>query len=314
MLRLPQAIRQLEFSPDGARLITLDATAQLRIWDAKAGSESELIPGHAGNTFTATFDPSGRLVAAVSDHNTVRIWDVSTKELKRELANFTGEIYDIAFSPAGTRLATAGHEGVIVWSLESGNAIFRFAAADGIHFSFADRVEFARRGSWLVGAHDGGATIWDLATGTEVRSFRPPNTGEWLSSACLTADASRLATCGQEGVLQLWDTATGRELFKVEAEDTLYTLTFSPDEKQIVACGNDILIVDAETGKELAAFRPRRRRVYRGVFPRRQTSRFRRPRRRTENLGCRNWSGTAVVTGTLLQRGIQPGRPSPDQY
>ena len=252
-LRLPQAIRQLDFSPDGTRLITVDDKDQLRIWDASASPESDSIPGQAGHDFTACIDPTGRLVAAVSDHNTVRVWDIATKQLKRELTNSTAEIYDIAFSAAGAQLAAAGHDGVTVWNLETGAVLYHFADADGVPFGFATRVEFARRGSWLVAAHERGATIWDLATGTEVRSFRPPNAGEWLSSACLTADTSRLATCGQQGVLQLWDTATGRELFKVEAENTLYTLTYSPDEKQIVACGldNDILIVDAGTGEEV---------------------------------------------------------------
>ena len=168
------------------------------------------------------------------------------------------EIYDIAFSAAGTRLATAGRDGVTVWNLETGAVLYHFEDADGLRFGFgyAARVEFARRGNWLVAGHEHGATIWDLATGAEVRSFGLTKNIDNINSffsARLNADASRLATCGAKGVLQLWDTATGRQLFKVEAEDSLYTLTFSPDEKQIVACGDgtDILVIDAETGKEL---------------------------------------------------------------
>ncbi len=253
LLRLPQAISQVDFSPDGSRLVTLNGQGQLQIWDAVASPESDAISGHAGHSFTAAFDRSGGLVATVGEHNKVRVWDVVSKQLKREISPFKGEVYDVAFSANGTQLATAGAEGIQVWNLETGEALHRFTIASGMPMGFGDRVEFARQDNWLVGGHERGATIWDLGTGLEVRSFGVGKGSDWLSSARLSADGSRLATCGHEGNLQLWDTATGRELFKVEEEDTLYTLTFSPDEKQILACGldKDILIVDAITGAEV---------------------------------------------------------------
>ncbi len=253
LLRLPQAISQVDFSPDGSRLVTLNGQRQLQIWDAVASPESDAISGHAGHSFTAAFDRSGGLVATVGEHNKVRIWDVVSKQLKREISPFKGEVYDVAFSATGTQLATAGHEGIQVWNLETGDALHRFTIANEMPMGFGDRVEFARQDNWLVGGHERGATIWDLCTGLEVRSFGVGKGSDWLSCARLSADGSRLATCGHEGNLQLWDTDTGRELFKVEEEDTLYTLTFSPDEKQILACGldKDILIVDAITGAEV---------------------------------------------------------------
>ena len=257
-LRLPQAILQLGFSPDGTRLVTLEhgqrnGRGQLRIWDADASPVSDVIPGHAKPHFTAAFDPGGDLIAAPSDRETVLVWDISAKKLNRELTAVCGDIFDVAFSPDGTQLAAASGDGVQVWALGTGALKYRFAEVDGNRFGFADRVEFSRRGNWLVVAHERGATIWDLMTGAEVRSFAGSKGRDWLSSARLTSDAGRLATCGHQRGLWLWDTGSGRELFKVESDNTLYTLAFSPDEKQIVACGlgNDILIVDAETGAEV---------------------------------------------------------------
>jgi eukaryotic-like serine/threonine-protein kinase len=255
LLRLPHAIKRLDLSPDGSRLVTLEDDGQLRIWDTEVSPESDLIPGHAQReAFTAAVHPAGRLVAAVSDHHSVLVWDIATKELKQELATSSDHIFDIAFSPTGTELATAaGSDGVQVWNLETGARIHRFVEADHNPIGFADRVEFSRRGNWLVGSRAHGATIWDLATGTEVHSF-PSKGGNWFASARLTADNSRLATCGQSGELQLWDTSTGSELFNVETDDSLLTLCFSCDEGQIVACGCDdgkILVVDARTGEEL---------------------------------------------------------------
>jgi len=225
----------------------------LRIWDARANPESDAIRGQSGRSHTAAFDPSGRLVATVSDRKTVCVWDVETKQPLRELTGFSREIYDVAFSAAGTQLATAGHDGVQVWNLETGAAANQFVEARGIRLHSTHRVEFARQREWLVGAHARGATIWDLATGAEVRSFGVNDKSDWMSSARLSADGRRLATCGHNGDFQLWDAETGRELFKLEEGDMLYTLAFSPDEKQIAACGmdDDILIVDAATGEEL---------------------------------------------------------------
>lgn len=253
LLRLPQAINQLEFSPDGSRLITLNGQGHLQIWDTNASPESDVISGHAGHSYTAAFDRTGALVATVGEHNEVRVWDVATKTLKYEIPPFKRAIYDVAFSANGKKLATAGDEGIQVWNLETGAAVYRFTTVDGAPMGFGDRVEFARQGNWLVGGHEHGATIWDISTGKEVRSFGVGKGSDWLSSVRLSADGSRLATCGHIGDLQLWDTANGREIFKVEEVDTLYTLAFSPDEKQIIACGldKDILIVDATTGAEV---------------------------------------------------------------
>jgi WD40 repeat protein/Flp pilus assembly protein TadD/tRNA A-37 threonylcarbamoyl transferase component Bud32 len=253
LLRLPKAVTQLEYSQDGLRLVTVDGNGQLQIWDTRVSPESEAIPGHAEHSFTATWDSSGKLVATIGRQNKARVWDVATRELKHEVGDSMLEVYEAQLSDDGTQLALAGFEGIEVRNLKTGAALHRFTKVDGAPMGFGDRVEFARQGNWLVGAHERGATIWNNVTGQEVRSFAVGKNSDWISSARLTADGGRLATCGHIGTLQLWDTKTGQELFRVEEENTLYTLTFSPDEKRIIACGldNDILIVDAETGREI---------------------------------------------------------------
>jgi len=65
-------------------------------------------------------------------------------------------------------------------------------------------------------------------------------------------DSSRLATCSEEHVVRVWDTATGRQLLNLAGHaKSVYCVTFSPDGKRLATGSADrtIKVWDSATGQ-----------------------------------------------------------------
>src|SRR5207245_4744146 len=76
---------------------------------------------------------------------------------------------------------------------------------------------------------------------------------EYGSSARFSPDARRLAWACLDGVVKMWDTTTGRQLFDLQSNThNSNSVAFSPDGQRIAVAGFDgtVRIVDGSTGRE----------------------------------------------------------------
>src|SRR5262249_47803142 len=91
-----------------------------------------------------------------------------------------------------------------------------------------------------------------------------------IDDLSFTADGSRLATASRDGIVKIWDIASGRELrcFRASAEEVqainaviaaapkravrkVVAVAYRPDGKMVAcAAGKDIKLFDPDTGKE----------------------------------------------------------------
>jgi WD40 repeat protein len=135
------------------------------------------------------------------------------------------------------------------------------------HAGWIDDLAFSTDGSRLVtSSRDGSVKVWDVATGTEMRSYHASPeqvaaitqkddsaTVGKVAPVALSSDGKTVALAfGNAAVF--WDADTGREIRTQTLHgEPITSLAFSPDGKQLVSCGLDknVRLWEVESGKQL---------------------------------------------------------------
>jgi WD40 repeat protein/serine/threonine protein kinase len=93
----------------------------------------------------------------------------------------------------------------------------------------------------LTGGNDHSLKLWDIQTGTELRSF----TGHQGAILCvaLSRDGRKALSAGEDKTLRLWDTQSGECIRTFPAQSgTINCLAFSPDQTTALTGGEDGLL------------------------------------------------------------------------
>ncbi len=102
------AIRSLDFSDDGALLVSGALDGRVILWEAANGrSVRELAHGERGITAVDLAADGARVVTS-SEDGLVRVWDVRTGHLGATLDGESPNVRAASFSPSGDRIVTGG--------------------------------------------------------------------------------------------------------------------------------------------------------------------------------------------------------------
>jgi WD40 repeat protein len=233
-------IHELAYSPDSRLLVLGDAVAQtVTVWDVAASKELHLLKGfRTGNSLVApqpnnndlasahgpylTFSPDGKTLFG-SAGALIRRWKVAEGE----------EI----------RIPNAGHEGIVLGMALSSDGT-RLATVSG----------------------DNTARLWDVAASKELHRFEaPPLTEEQLAlglgvgveaaaEVALSPDGRALAVGWGSGLIQLFDTGSGKQLRSLPGHALgVHSLAFTPNGKMLISAAVDARVLwwDVATGKLL---------------------------------------------------------------
>jgi WD40 repeat protein len=110
---------QVDFDPDGPRVVLSGSDGIAEIWDAESGERLAVLAGPSGGVKDLAFSPDGSRIAVASADGLVRLFDPDTGAPQLSLRGSGCPVEGVAFSPDGMKLAsTSWCDGVRIWALD----------------------------------------------------------------------------------------------------------------------------------------------------------------------------------------------------
>jgi WD40 repeat protein len=162
-----------EFSPDGKKVVTGDASGSVQTWEPTTGRPLLAFVGHSRHVTRAFFTANGRRVVSASVDKTVRLWETdSGRELKR--FDHGSDVNQVVANSNGTRLLSqwvSGGKGMTsLWDAETGAELANWEGLTDLVIGFSPdgKTIFLLHGSGRV------LRVVDAATGKDTHKFPEP--------------------------------------------------------------------------------------------------------------------------------------------
>ena len=248
-----KAVREIVWSPNGKFAATSsDSTA--KVWDVTTPVWTELqVMDHQNAVVSISWAPDSRKIDTVGLEGNLTIWESeswpSNHPTKREITK--QQIRTAAWSPDGVHLATGASNGMAkVW--ESAN--FANVGAVSTDQGFINSISWSPKGGSLLATGSRGGTIklWDLSGGRDLLTLSGQDR---VYGIAWSANGSRLASAGADGVLRIWNTEVGQLLPSLppRIRAWIWGLSWSPDASKVATASQDglVRVWDVTDGKQL---------------------------------------------------------------
>jgi WD40 repeat protein len=129
-------------------------------------------------------------------------------------------------------------------------------------------MAFSPDGRRFAAADGKEIVIWDTENARELMRLRAVNVikrvRDGVTALAFNADGTLIASGNYNGVLKVWDTATGKERLSIKAQDPVIALGFDADNKSLISISGpdlwavptyEINVRDLSTGKETRTIR-----------------------------------------------------------
>jgi len=229
------AVRAVEFSPDGklASTASLDGTA--RIWNVdphdrkKVGREIARLT-HPGPVQSARFSSDGTLVLTVGAGVEARTWSAIDGRPLRDFAESGSALVAAELDPTGERFATLSVDGrARIWPSRTNGAPIELAGAGGQ----GTALTFSRDGRWLaVGGSRDSIAVYDSSDGHVVRTLdltRPQPGDSGVVALVFRPGTNELAAACRDLCLRWFDVSEGTHSIDEDVKFAFRGLSFSAD-------------------------------------------------------------------------------------
>ncbi|MCZ2340426.1 MAG: WD40 repeat domain-containing protein [Bacteroidales bacterium] len=250
------------YSPDGSQFATAGADRTIRFYDGNTGKLLRTLTGHKAAVTALVFRDRGHLISASGD-KLVKIWNLSTGTALDCIGHSTA-VLAVATDASGKRVLSGSvDKSVRAWNPETGKNLWTWPTKSAV-CTIAVRNDGQQA---AVGTADGGLTILALSPD----AAKPLGTTSahlaGTASVVYAPDGSRLATCGGDGTIRLWNVSEAGVLtpgLKFEpparpgtTSNPLTALAFSADGRYLLGAGADSIvhIWDIQAGAELRGLR-----------------------------------------------------------
>lgn len=251
----------IAFDESGTTAVTASEDSEAKIWDANGWRPLQTLRGHSGELVNVQSSADGNLFVTGSRDGTARVWKKPASRFKdfvrAEVSGHSpGGVYSLGMLPEMSSVYTIeqfGEARVRIWSLQN-LAAAPVTLAKG--FPGVRHAETTKKGDtlFLAGMYFG-PTLLNLENGqTESLPFDVRAT----SAADLSETDQRYVLISPDGILQVWDIASGRRLLQMEHPNpdlAILTATFVGDDELLIGgAGGFAKRVSVLTGEEVTSF------------------------------------------------------------
>jgi WD40 repeat protein len=261
-------VKAIAFSPDGKTLFSGDGIGTIKVWEGQSLEDIRTLKLHSNGICSLISSSDGKTTISASYDHTISVWNWQTGEEIHRLIEYPDEIAEIAthskhparvVSVATTRdgqTLVSGSKGktIGVWNLKSGRKIHSFTLNG--HYNHITEIALSPDGQTLASGGDSTdrtIKIWNLQTGTEIRTLQPRKGGE-VTALCFTPDGQILVSGSYDNTVKVWNWQTGEEIHSLTGhKNWVISVALSLDGKLIVSGGWDgtVKLWDLQTGEEI---------------------------------------------------------------
>ncbi len=261
--------KSLAFSPDGKYLAvgiakTFNQVTQndvcIVFFDVETGEKINKLRRTVPANYNISpvediaFSPDGKYLAAGTGHGegVIEVWSIGSGTLVKALTGVKGHIRNLSYSPDGKYIAVSNYSSSIhVWDIGTGRLYKTFTtdegsinfltySPDGQYIALAFNKEIGK-----TGEHQGTIEIWDVTKGKRIKNITSESPNHLIRTLAYSPDGKYIASGGYEGVVRLWDSATGAQIkvFDNQPNKFISSIVFSPDGKYMASgCGKYIKV------------------------------------------------------------------------
>lgn len=196
-----------EFAGGGRYLITVGTDQKLRVWDPSSGGQVRKLDLVSSKVTSLAVE--GSRAATGHQDGTIVVYDI---EYGREIARMKrneATVWSLAFAGSETSLLAASHDWTFArWDTTKPQAPARVYEG---HESAVEAIAYVAEGDRvLTGSADKSVRLWDLDSGSLVRTFRGHD--DFVSKVAVGFGGHVLASGGLDGVVRLWQPGSSRRL------------------------------------------------------------------------------------------------------
>jgi WD40 repeat protein/tRNA A-37 threonylcarbamoyl transferase component Bud32 len=229
-------------SPDGRFLaLRREAGPRLQVWKLAGPEPRAVIDEPTG--VTADFSRDSRKLALGHRDGRISWHDLDSGQRLCELA--VGSLPEhLAVHPNQREVAVCVGAGVQIRSLETGELLAELDHGIGLNF-----VVWHPAGQELaVVGDDHRIHLWNVPARRRITVLESQNSGG--IKLAFSHSGELLASAGWDGILRLWDTRTGKQIFSTQA--AVACLRFRPDDRRLAAAirGNQLELWEVAVSRE----------------------------------------------------------------
>lgn len=231
-------IKQINFSLDGKKLISVSYDATARIWDAMEGHILAILSCGdycVGNS--AVFSKNGEEVLTGSRDGSVRIWNAETCKEVFQLGSKKEYPYDemefASYSPAGNAIVVHHRtDGMAtIWDAKTKQKIAQVETGYGI-----DPLAISPNGRLIAGQDWKDVHLWDGCTGKKIATLKHDDI---VRDVAFSPDGKKIVAVGDFYWPHLWDILDGEFGVLSGHHGWVRHAAFSPDGKLALTVSQD---------------------------------------------------------------------------